>query len=114
MEGIEPKERSMKPSTKAIFRRHGLRLDRALHNWVYFVFYTPYVKAAYKAINLVERRLTGLPLVGFLAGAVFERYHSKVLSFEDAKKSFFWTRIWCLATTAQNGSSPTNTPTSWS
>jgi NAD-dependent dihydropyrimidine dehydrogenase PreA subunit len=86
MEGIEPKERSMKPSTKAIFRRHGLRLDRALHNWVYFVFYTPYVKAAYKAINLVERRLTGLPLVGFLAGAVFERYHSKVLSFEDAKK----------------------------
>lgn len=76
----------MKPSTRQILRRHGLRLDRALHNWGYFVFYRPYVKAALVFSRLAEKRLAGFPPVKWISRMVFERYHSKVLSRSDVTK----------------------------
>ncbi|MEW5733567.1 MAG: 4Fe-4S binding protein [Thermodesulfobacteriota bacterium] len=76
----------MKPSTKEILRRHGLRLDRALHNWGYFVFYRPYVKAALTFSRLAEKRFAGFPPVKWISKMVFERYHSKVLSRSDVTK----------------------------
>ena len=76
----------LKPSTRGILKRHGLRLDRALHNWVYFFFYKPYVRAAFFSQRLIERRLLWFKPLARPVRAVFNRYHSKVLSGGDVKK----------------------------
>ncbi len=76
----------MKKSTFDLFKRHGLRIDRALHNWIYFVFYNPYVKSSFVATKFIDKHLTWLKPIGWAAGAVFERYHSKVLSVSDVNK----------------------------
>ncbi len=78
----------MKESTKAIYKKHGWRIDRAIHNYFYFVFYYPYVKAVYIFLTLVEEYLTWFKPLGPVARAMFNRYHAKVLSFGDTKKIF--------------------------
>ncbi len=76
----------VKPSTIAIFRKHGIRIDRALHNYIYFVFYYPYVFIIYHIFKLLADYFSWFtPLRRFLKFA-FERYHSKILSFSDTKK----------------------------
>lgn len=76
----------MKPSTKQMFRKHGWRVDRALHNYLYFLYYLPYVKGFYRALSLVERRLTGIAFLAPAAKAIIDRYHAKILSLEDTRK----------------------------
>lgn len=67
--------------------KHGWRVDRFIHNYVYFVFYYPYVKTVHVLLQAV-RKMTGFrPLVP-VGRAVFDRYHAKVLSVEDTKKIF--------------------------
>jgi ferredoxin len=76
----------VKPSTIAIFKKHGIRLDRTLHNYIYFVFYYPYVFVIYHIFKFLATNFTWFtPLRHFLKFA-FERYHSKILSFSDTKK----------------------------
>lgn len=76
----------MKQSTRNIIKMHGWRLDRAVHNYVYFTFYDTYVTLFKWAGRNLSRflgwsRFTRLPFE-----MVFERYHSKVVTMEDASK----------------------------
>ncbi len=76
----------MKESTRNIIKMHGRRYDRAAHNYVYFAFYDVYVKYFLRAGRAVARYLSRVPLASWAFGQVFERYHGKVVTQEDAAK----------------------------
>ncbi len=77
----------MRDSTKLMLKKHGWRIDRFIHNYLYFVFYYPYVKSIGSLLPLVDYVKWFKPLA-FLGRMVFNRYHSKVLSFGDTKQIF--------------------------
>jgi len=76
----------LKRSTRNIARMHGWRIDRTLHNYLYFTFYNRYVVLFLKMGYLVAGALRRLRLPGIPFRMVFERYHSKVVTLEDAAK----------------------------
>lgn len=76
----------MKESTRNIVKMHGRRYDRALHNFVYFVYYDLYIKILVTAGRLVVKYLKNVPFIGKPWQFVFNRYHGKVITQEDAKK----------------------------
>ena len=77
----------MKTSTRIMVKKHGWRVDRFIHNYIYFLFYYPYVKAVCFILPLLNHLTWFKPLVP--AGKMtFARYHSKVLSFDDTRKIF--------------------------
>jgi Pyruvate/2-oxoacid:ferredoxin oxidoreductase delta subunit len=87
----------MKGSTRKVFKLHGWRVDRAIHYYIYFVYYHLYIKVVVAAFNWIERVLSGLDPAGrraralnaaqdAAAGFVFSRYHGKVLSHGDVTK----------------------------
>ncbi len=76
----------MKESTRSIARMHGWRIDRTAHNWIYFVFYAYYVRLFIALGNLVKRVLGGVFLGSRLFRGVFDRYHAKIITFDDAVK----------------------------
>lgn len=76
----------MKESTRNIVKMHGWRLDRAAHNWVYFVFYGAYVKVFLFAGLAAEKLLSGLSVGSRMFGAVFDRYHAKIVTLDDMGK----------------------------
>jgi len=43
---------------------HGWRVDRAAHNWLYFVFYDLYVRVFLRAGNLVGTRINHMKRKG--------------------------------------------------
>jgi Pyruvate/2-oxoacid:ferredoxin oxidoreductase delta subunit len=77
----------MKASTRHLARIHGWRIDRFVHNYLYFVFYHPYVRIAMVLVNLT-RHLAWFKPLGFIGRMAFDRYHSKVLSAGDTRKIF--------------------------
>jgi len=77
----------LKKSTKVIMRKHGIRVDRFIHNYIYFVFYQPYVRTALTAIELAAR-ISWFKPFNRLIGAMFQRYHAKVLAPGDSIKIF--------------------------
>lgn len=76
----------MKQSTRNMIKMHGWRLDRAAHNYLYFTFYDNYVALFLRIAPLVGGLLDrlGLPAIPFKP--VFERYHSKVMTLDDASR----------------------------
>ncbi len=68
-------------------QKHGLRIDRFIHNYIYFVFYQPYVRAAFYAINLCEKIPWFKPLNPLIT-ALYNRYHAKVLTPGNTEKIF--------------------------
>ncbi len=76
----------MKDSTKMVFRLHGWRVDRALHNYLYFVFYDTYVKGALYLTKGVVALLGRFSPTRHVARFIFDRYHAKVLSRGDLSK----------------------------
>jgi ferredoxin len=78
----------VKESTKIMIRKHGWRVDRAIHNYIYFVFYYPYVKGFHIFAKLVNKYLTWFKPLVPITRAIMNRYHAKVLSFGDTKKIF--------------------------
>ena len=76
----------MKESTKDIIRLHGWRLDRSAHNYLYFAFYDVYVKVLLAAGNFLARHFSGFRAIGEAFRLVFERYHAKVVTIDDASK----------------------------
>ena len=76
----------MKKSTLNIFKMHGWRVDRAIHNYVYFVFYEQYVRSFLAAGRLLVNRFGSSPPVSLAFRKVYENYHAKVLTFNDARK----------------------------
>jgi NAD-dependent dihydropyrimidine dehydrogenase PreA subunit len=76
----------LKQSIKDIFKRHGWRLDRALHNFVYFYFYKTYVKSATILTRATVALFGWLKPLKIIPNFVFNRYHSKIISTEDVTK----------------------------
>jgi len=76
----------MRASTKALMAKHGWRIDRAIHNYLYFSFYYPYVRVAYHFFAFLARHLSWFKPLNLLIRAAFARYHAKVISGEDAVK----------------------------
>ncbi len=78
----------MRTSTRELFAKHGWRVDRALHNYIYFVFYYPYVKTMYRLMKFISVYLYWFSPFRMVLNAAFNRYHSKVLTSGDAGKLF--------------------------
>jgi NAD-dependent dihydropyrimidine dehydrogenase PreA subunit len=76
----------MKESTRRVFRLHGWRVDRAIHNYLYFVFYDLYVKGALYLTQVIVTLFGRFPATRHLARFIFDRYHAKVLSWGDLTK----------------------------
>lgn len=66
--------------------KHGWRIDRALHNYLYFVFYYPYVRFVYHLFRLLSGYLAWFSPLRPIIRMSFQRYHSKVISFDDVHK----------------------------
>ena len=77
----------MRESTKIMFKKHGWRIDRFIHNYIYFVFYYPYVKISYWIVLSLKYLKWFKPIVP-VGKMIFNRYHSKVLSHGDTDKIF--------------------------
>jgi len=65
---------------------HGWRVDRAVHNYVYFVFYEKYVRAFLAAGRLIANNFGSNKLSTHAFKSIFENYHAKVLTYSDARK----------------------------
>lgn len=78
----------MKESTRAIFKKHGWRIDRAIHNIIYFRFYYPYIKILTTCVQALDHALWLKPILVPVGNFIFHRYHSKVLAREDFTKIF--------------------------
>lgn len=61
-------------------------MDHAIHNYVYFVFYRQYVTAFLAAGRLLAKRFGSSQQVSRAFRMIFENYHAKVLTFDDARK----------------------------
>ena len=77
----------MRQSTRIMLKKHGWRIDRSIHNYLYFRFYYPYVKTVYLALKPLKY-LTWFKPLGLIGKMVFDRYHAKVLSSDDTRKIF--------------------------
>ncbi len=87
----------MKKSTLEIIKAHGWRIDRAIHYYIYFKYYQPYVRYLVNAMTWNEKKMAKLDpnrrtykmidkIQDKLNQMVFSRYHGKVLSRPDATK----------------------------
>jgi len=77
----------MRISTRLMFKKHGWRIDRTIHNYIYFRFYYPYVKTVNVLLPVLKYLNWFKPIVP-IGKMIFNRYHSKVISAEDTKKIF--------------------------
>ncbi|MDA8404931.1 MAG: 4Fe-4S binding protein [Desulfobacteraceae bacterium] len=77
----------MKESTWLMAKKHGWRVDRFIHNYLYFLFYYPYVWVMHKMVLSLKYLTWCKPLVP-IGKMVFNRYHAKVLSRDDTCKIF--------------------------
>ncbi|MCX8125501.1 MAG: hypothetical protein N3F66_15245, partial [Spirochaetes bacterium] len=55
-------------------------------NYVYFVLYYPYVFVVYHVFRFLTKNFSWFTPLRYFLKFAFERYHSKILSFGDAKK----------------------------
>ena len=76
----------MRKSTIRIFKMHGWRVDHAIHNYVYFVFYSWYVKVFLAAGRFLVGHFGNSRWCAAAFKQVYENYHAKVLTFNDAQK----------------------------
>ena len=76
----------MKQSIIDTFKKHGWRIDRAIHNLVYFYFHKQYVTGARLLTETTVKYLGWFKPAKVIPFFVFNRYHSKVLSTSDITK----------------------------
>ncbi len=76
----------LKDSTKGIIKMHGLRIDRAFHNYLYFVFYDIYVRFFLWLGNTLQILLGKTKIAKYIFRAVINRYHAKVITMKEAGK----------------------------
>jgi ferredoxin len=77
----------VKESTRKILKKYGWRIDLFIHEYIYFVFYVPYIRTAIYFTRFVYRFLSWCkPLVRITAGFIFNMYHGKVITPKDVKK----------------------------
>jgi len=78
----------MKQATRNMLKRHGWRVDKMVHNYIYYLYYYPYVKTVYYTFAALARYLSWFKPLNPVIRAAFDRYHAKVLSLPDAVKIF--------------------------
>jgi len=66
--------------------KHGWRIDRAIHNYLYFAFYYPYVWFVYHLFAFLAKYLSWCKPINLMIKASFARYHAKVISGENVTK----------------------------
>jgi ferredoxin len=76
----------MRASTKALMAKHGWRYDRAIHNYLYFIFYYPYVGFVYYLFKYLSKYLSWFKPLNPVISMALNRYHAKILSGGDVKK----------------------------
>lgn len=76
----------MKASTKVLMAKHGWRYDRAIHNYLYFVFYYPYVRFVYYLFKYLSKYLSWCTPLKPIVRMALNRYHAKILSGSDVTK----------------------------
>ena len=76
----------MRESTKALMAKHGWRYDRAIHNYIYFIFYYPYVRFVYYLFKYLAKYLSWFKPLNPIVSMALNRYHAKILSGGDMKK----------------------------
>lgn len=75
----------MKPSTIKILKKHGWRIDKFVHHYIYFVFYQPYIKVAVFCIEPLKYLTWCKPIIPLIR-AIYERFHAKFITLEDTRK----------------------------
>jgi len=70
----------MRESTRRVMKMHGVRLDRALHHYLYFKFYDVYIKYFYLAAKLALPWISSLRVTSLALQGVFDRFHARVLA----------------------------------
>ena len=78
----------MRDSTKALMGKHGWRIDRAIHNYIYFAFYYPYVWSLYHLFRILATYFSWIKPIRYIIKTAFARYHAKIISMGDTKKIF--------------------------
>jgi Pyruvate/2-oxoacid:ferredoxin oxidoreductase delta subunit len=76
----------VKPSTKALMAKHGWRIDKAAHNYIYFSFYAPYVWVLTLFVDRVAPLLSKIKPLNPIVKMMVNRYHAKMLSGENVTK----------------------------
>jgi ferredoxin len=79
---------AVKESTKVLMKKHGWRIDRAIHNYFYFAFYYPYVFVLYHLFRILSTYFSWVTPIRHILKMAFARYHAKVISFGNTKKIF--------------------------
>ncbi len=76
----------MKQSTKDILNRHGWRVDKSIHNFLYFYYHKYYVKGAILLTKYTVVLLSWFKPAKIIPEMCYDRYHSKILSKSDVTK----------------------------
>lgn len=70
-----------------MFLKHGWRVDRFVQNYLYFLFYYPYVKILHWIVMSLKYLAWFKPFIP-IGKMIFNRYHANVLSHENTVKIF--------------------------
>ena len=76
----------MRASTKALMAKHGWRIDKAIHNYIYFAFYYPYVWTLTQFVVKVSPYLAWCKPLNPILRMIVNRYHAKMLSGDNIRK----------------------------
>jgi len=81
-----PGARLLRPGVRRVFRFHGVRVDRAIHNIVYFAFYDTYVPTFVRMGRFLADHFGKTRIVHAMYDMVYSRYHSKVITPREFTK----------------------------
>jgi len=76
----------MRKSTKDLMKKHGWRIDKAIHNYIYFAFYYPYVWVLTQYAAKLLPKTTWFKPMNPVLRMITSRYHAKMFSGEDISK----------------------------
>jgi len=78
--------KNMKESIRRLIKLHGLRIDRAIHHYLYFRYYDVYVKYFYIIANAVLPYISSFKITSGVLKGVFERFHARVLTRSEVTR----------------------------
>jgi Fe-S-cluster-containing hydrogenase component 2 len=76
----------MRASTKALMAKHGWLIDKAIHNYIYFAFYYPYVWTITQFVVKFAPHFAWFKPLNPVLRMISNRYHAKVLSGSNVTK----------------------------
>ncbi|MCX5852872.1 MAG: 4Fe-4S binding protein [Deltaproteobacteria bacterium] len=76
----------MRGSTRRLMAKHGWRIDKAIHNYIYFAFYYPYVWTLTQYAGKLFPKTTWFKPINPILRMITSRYHAKMLSGGDVQQ----------------------------